>query len=186
MAEFRIETDRLILRGWRKADAASLHAICSDPRVMEFLGPLHTRSEIHAIIERQQAIQADFGACFWAIERHTTSEMIGFCGLQPGPAETPLEGKAEIGWRLMHEAWGQGIAREAAFAALEWGFTHLADPSIWAITVPANIRSWGLMGRLGMVRHFDLDFDHPHLPDDNPLKRHLTYGITRDSFFNAR
>jgi hypothetical protein len=30
---------------------------------------------------------------------------------------------------------------------------------------------------LNMVRQYDLDFDHPRVPDGSPLKRHITYKI---------
>ena len=80
---------------------------------------------------------------------------------------------------LARDAWGQGYAREVARATLDWGFANLAEDTIWAITVPANIRSWGLMERLGMTRQIDMDFDHPNVPDDSPLKRHITYNIMR-------
>jgi RimJ/RimL family protein N-acetyltransferase len=179
VAEFRIETERLILRDWRYSDIDPLHAICSDPRVMKFLGELQTRDEIEGIIVRQKRIQAQLGHCFWALERHDTGEVIGFCGLKPGPEETSIEGKTEIGWRLAYSSWGQGYAKEAATAALAWGFDHLRDDRIWAITVPGNVRSWGLMERLGMEREAALDFDHPYLDADSPLRQHITYSVGR-------
>jgi RimJ/RimL family protein N-acetyltransferase len=40
MAEFRIETERLILREWRGEDADALYPTGRDPHVMEFYGPL--------------------------------------------------------------------------------------------------------------------------------------------------
>jgi RimJ/RimL family protein N-acetyltransferase len=182
MAEFKIETKRLILREWRESDVEALLAICRDPQVMEFLGPLETEEGIRAAIARQQAHQANLGHCYWAIERKVGSEMIGFCGIQPEPAGMPIAGLPDIGWRLGRAYWGHGYAREAAQASLDWGFTNLPDDAIWSITVPANTRSWGLMERLGMTRHPDLEFDHPNVPDDSPLKRHITYSIRRDQW----
>jgi RimJ/RimL family protein N-acetyltransferase len=179
MAEFQIETERLILREWYEEDITPLLAICRDPQVMEFLGPLETEDGIRAAISRQQVYQANLGHCYWAIERKVDSEMIGFCGIQPEPAGTPIAGLPDVGWRLGRACWGQGYAREAAQASLDWGFANLPDDAIWAITVFANTRSWGLMERLGMVRHHNLDFDHPRVPDDSPLKRHITYSIRR-------
>jgi RimJ/RimL family protein N-acetyltransferase len=179
VAEFQIRTERLILRDWRAEDIAPLHSLCSDPAVMQYLGELQTRDEIEAIIERQHKKQAELGHCFWALERQDSGETIGFCGLQPGPEKTPIEGKTEIGWRLAYPSWGQGFAKEAAQAALAWGFANLEDDRIWAITVPANERSWGLMQRLGMTRHEELDFGHPYLSDNSPLKRHVTYSLGR-------
>lgn len=52
---------------------------------------------------------------------------------------------------------------------------------MWAITVPANVRSWGLMERLGMQRHVDLDFQHPAVPPESPLYDHVTYSIRNPS-----
>ncbi|WP_408589244.1 GNAT family N-acetyltransferase [Novosphingobium sp.] len=179
MADFRLETERLVLRDWREDDVAPFHALCSDARVMEFLGPLQERSEAEAAVERQNALQDLVGYCFWALERRSDGAFLGFCGLKPGPEGTPLDGVTEIGWRLAYEAWGQGYAREAALTALAWGFANLFDQTIWAMTVPANLRSQGLMQRLGMRRHERLDFDHPALAEGDPLRRHVVYAIGR-------
>lgn len=181
MAETIVETERLVLRGWRDEDVAGLTAISRDPRVMEFLGPPMEEGQAREAISRQQDNQARLGYCFWAIERKEDGKMLGFCGLQPGPEATPLARRTEIGWRLAHAHWGKGYAREAARASLDWGFSNLADDEIWAITVLANVRSWGLMERLGMTRRHGLDFDHPNVPEGSPLRRHIVYGIDRPS-----
>jgi len=172
-----IETGRLILRGWRDSDIAPFHAMGNDPEVMRYLGPLMTLADAEAAYDRVRAVQAEHGYCFWAAERKADGAFIGFCGLQPGYGF--LEGETEIGWRLRRDAWGQGYAREAAAASLAWGWARLDIPTITAITVPANARSWGLMERLGMIRDHDADFDHPAVPDDSPLKRHILYRIAR-------
>lgn len=104
---------------------------------------------------------------------------LGFCGLKPGPIDTPLEDRIEIGWRLRIDAWGKGYAKEAAQASLDWGFANTDAPDIWAMTVIDNARSWGLMERLGMARRTDCDFDHPALAPDDPLLRHICYSIAR-------
>lgn len=184
MADFAIETERLILREWREEDAAPFHAMCNDPAVMTYLGPLQSRDDIAAAIGRQRHWQATKGYCFWAVEQRDSGAMIGFCGLKPGPEGTPLHDRTEIGWRFARDLWGQGLAREAAQASLDWGWANLAADSeagarIWAMTVLGNSRSWGLMERLGMSRHADLDFDHPALASDDPLRPHITYSIAR-------
>lgn len=179
MADFALATDRLILRGWRDEDHVPLLTLCRDPRVMEFLGPPQSAQDVTAAIARQRTKQAVYGHCLWAVERRADGAMVGFCGLQPGPEDTPIAGRIEIGWRLRADAWGQGYAREGALASLEWAWEHLGADSVWAITVPANMRSWGLMERLGMSRHPTLDFDHPAVPTESPLRRHITYSIDR-------
>jgi len=42
-----------------------------------------------------------------------------------------------------------------------------------------NVRSWGLMERLGMVRDHASDFDHPAVPIGDPLRPHIVYRIER-------
>ena len=182
MPEFAIETPRLILRSWRDADLEPFHAMSNDERVMVTLGPLMNREQAAAVIARRRAEEQAEGHCFWALERRADGAFLGFCGLVRGNVG-PIISKVEIGWRLAHHAWGQGYAREAAEASLEWGFDTLADDAIWAITTPGNVRSWGLMKRLGMVRHDDLDFEHPSLPEGDPLKPHITYSISRSDWF---
>jgi RimJ/RimL family protein N-acetyltransferase len=178
-----IETERLILRGWREADKAPFHAMCSDPRVMEFLGPPMSREAVDEIFERQNNVLARTGHCFWALERRADGAFMGFCGIQPGPAGTPIEGEIEIGWRLDHPYWGQGYAHEAAQANLDWSWANLDAPAVAAITTINNARSRGLMERLGMTRCVDDDFDHPRAPEW--LIPHVTYRIVRPVNRNA-
>ena len=126
------------------------------------------------------ACQVREGQCFWAIERRDDGLLLGFCGLRRGGhAGTPVPDELEIGWRLARHAWGRGYAREAAEAAIGWGWAHRSDARITAWTVPANSASWGLMRRLGMRHRPALDFDDPSFPAGHPLSRHLVYTIDR-------
>lgn len=171
-----IETDRLLLRRWRDADAVPFHAMGQDAEVMRYLGPPMSMEECRAAIRRQNTMADVEGSCFWAMERRADGAFLGFCGIKPGPEGTPIAGRPEIGWRLARHAWGQGLAREAASACLNDAWRRNVR-QVWAITVAANTRSWGLMIRLGMGRVDNGDFDHPALPDGHPLRRHLCYTI---------
>ncbi len=182
MGEYAIVTDRLILRPWRDRDLWHLHNLCSDMRVMQYLGPPQSEDEVAAMIARQNDLNMRFGYCFWAVELRKTRLMIGLCGLKPGPDGTPLAGHTEIGWRLAFDHWGYGYAREAAAACLEWAWARLDIQVVGAITVHNNLRSRTLMERIGMTRRGALDFDHPNVPDGSPLKRHVTYAIERPAF----
>ena len=174
-----IETERMILRPWRQDDLPSLLAICRDPRVMATIGPVQDEAQVAAAIRHQQRDQALYGYCYWATELRASGQVIGFCGLERQRAPMPIAGLTDIGWRLAHAQWGQGLAREAATACLDWAWTHTALDAIVAITTPGDTRSWGLMERLGMTRVADGDFDHPDLPAGNPLRRHALYHLDR-------
>lgn len=184
MAGFELETQRLILRSWRAEDRAPFAAICADSRVMATLGPVMTRTESDALLSRVEGIEAEHGHTFWALERKHDAALIGWCGVIRGNAG-PVEGKAEIGWRLAYEAWGRGFATEAARASLDWLFANLPDQSAWAITHAGNQRSRAVMERLGMRYRPDLDFDHPRIADGDPLRRHVTYELARSEWTGA-
>jgi RimJ/RimL family protein N-acetyltransferase len=173
--ETAMETERLILREWREEDRDPFFALNSDPAVMEFL-PAGTRADSDAAVERMIATQAEHGHCFWAVERKADGAFLGFCG--PMPAREPLN-EVELGWRLAREAWGHGYATEGARASLAWCWANLDTPTVMAITVPANLRSRRVMEKIGMTYVEGGDFDHPALPEGDPLRRHVLYRIRR-------
>ena len=170
-----IETERLLLRPWRDSDREPFWAMARDREVMRYL-PASDRIDSDRLIDRQIERQAKHGYCLWAVELKADKRFIGFCGMLP-PHDPFVE--IEIGWRLAHGDWGKGYAREGAEACLDWAWRELDAASVIAVTVPANERSWGLMLRLGMTRNPDEDFDHPHLSEGDPLRRHVLYRIKR-------
>ncbi len=178
MGEFRLETDRLILRDWRDEDLSPFAEMSADPVVMATLGPLMSREETSALINRLHVLSEENGHTFWALERREDNRLIGWCGIIRGSVD-PIAYLPEVGWRLASDMWGQGYAREAAAASLDWAFANLPDDRVWAVTSKGNSRSWGLMERLGMSRHPEMDFDHPHVADGSPLKPHITYSIAK-------
>lgn len=186
MPEFRFETPRLILRQWREEDIDPFHAICSDPVVMETLGPLMSRAETGALVARMYRLQVELGHCFWAMERKEDGALIGWCGIIRGAADTPVEGRPEAGWRMTPSAWGKGYVTEAAIASVQWAFDHLPDEAVWAITSVHNRRSRAVMERIGMVHVPELDFDHPKVPVDSPLLSHVAYRIDRAAWARNR
>ncbi|WP_295527361.1 GNAT family N-acetyltransferase [Novosphingobium sp. Chol11] len=123
-----------------------------------------------------QAWQDADGEPFWTLERKVEQDFIGFCGILPPHSPTY---EHEVGWRLARHAWGLGYAREAAEASLTWSWTNLEVPSIMAMTNVANMRSWGLMERLGMKRQPLEDFNRPEVPEGDPLRPHILSRIHR-------
>lgn len=173
---FVLETDRLLLRDWRADDFGALHELCTCPKVMATIGPLHDEQATRAFLVRLQERSARDGHTFWAMERKDDGRVIGFCGVSRGPVP-PIEGELEIGWRLAADCWGQSYAREAAQATLGWIAEHRPGEPLCAITSVDNMRSRGLMERLGMRYDTGMDFDHPSIADGSPLKRHVTYWL---------
>jgi RimJ/RimL family protein N-acetyltransferase len=156
-----IRTGRLILRRWRPSDRAAFAEMTADPEVMEHLPGVMTRAESAALADRFQAQTERTGYEFWAAERPGEADFIGFIRLSL-PAFGPH--MVEIGWWLARAYWGRGLVTEGARAALKDGFERHGLDEIVSVTVPANVRSWRVMERLGRTHDPSDDFDHPNFP----------------------
>jgi RimJ/RimL family protein N-acetyltransferase len=173
-----LATERLLLRGWREEDLEPFAALNADPRVMEHFPSRMTREESDAfVLERILPHFAERGFGLWAVEARGVAPFVGFVGLNVPSFDAHFTPCVEIGWRLSASSWGKGYATEAARAAIAYGFEEAGLDEIVSFTVPANRRSVAVMERLGM--RFDGEFDHPRLPEEHPLRRHVLYRLER-------
>jgi ribosomal-protein-alanine N-acetyltransferase len=174
-----LTTARLRLRPWREEDLAPFAALNADPQVMEFFPKTLTRAESDALAGRIRDHFARHGFGLWAVEAPGIADFMGFVGIAVPSLEAHFTPCVEIGWRLAREHWGHGYATEAATAALAFGFGDRALEEIVAFTVPANIASRRVMGRLGMKRSPADDFEHPAIADGHALRSHVLYRLRR-------
>ncbi len=179
MPAHTIATERLLLRPWKEGDFAPFAELNADPRVREFFPSTLSREQSDAGARYFQGTYARDGFCFFAAELTATGEFIGFIGIQTMDFVVPAvkQPAVEIGWRLSHAHWGKGLATEGARSVLRYAFEKLKLPEVVAITVPANIRSRRVMEKIGMKHRPELDFDHPHISEGHPMRRHVLYAI---------
>jgi RimJ/RimL family protein N-acetyltransferase len=161
-----VETERLVLRAWRPEDRAPLARINADPEVMRWIGSGRVlgRGLSDDLVDRFEREWAERGHGLWAVARRDGAgdgvddrggELLGFCGLT-APAFLPdVLPAVEVGWRLARDAWGQGLATEAARAALAFGFQELRMREIVAVVAPENRRSLRVAQKLGMTPRAD-------------------------------
>jgi RimJ/RimL family protein N-acetyltransferase len=159
---------------------------------MEFFPSTLTAAESDALADRIEAHfnKHSFGG--FAAELRETGVFIGYIGLaiptfeanfllppsaQANPNPSPV---VEIGWRLAHSAWGQGLATEGARAITRYAFETLNLPSLVSFTVPANLRSRRVMEKIGMVHDPAADFLHPNLPEGHTLRPHVLYRLSSE------
>lgn len=167
-----LTTDRLTLRRWKDADRGAFHALNSDPATMATIGPLMSRSESDAFMNRIGQHFADHGYGLWCIDLE--GEPIGFTGL----ARPWFRDGVEIGWRLRSPFWRHGYATESAREVLRFAFIDLGLDEVISFTAVVNTRSRAVMERIGLRHDPDADFDHPSLHDGDPLRPHVLYRIT--------
>jgi RimJ/RimL family protein N-acetyltransferase len=181
MTVTELRTPRLRLRGWTEADKPLFAAMNQDPRVMEFFPALQSAEQSHAMADIWNAQLAEQGWSNWAVERTDTCTWIGFVGLTIPRRVLPFSPCVEIGWRLAHAHWGQGFASEAARCALQHGFDVVGLPEIVSFTALTNQRSRAVMERIGM-HDAHAEFEHPAVPEDNPLRPHCLYRLTQSQW----
>ncbi|TQL69550.1 RimJ/RimL family protein N-acetyltransferase [Nocardioides albertanoniae] len=146
-----IVTERLTLRETRPEDRPALAKLLSDERVQHYLGgPQHTREELEQLIPEDPNTRPGI----FAVEHE--HRFIGRVTVQrrdrSWPHHVREEGdEVEIGYELFPESWGQGLAAEAASAAIAWIEKTLPGEPIVLTTRVANVRSLRLAQRLGFV-----------------------------------
>ena len=181
LGDFRLETERLVLRDWREEDWPEFFRVTNTPAVMEWLGGVLDAEGVAKQRARVEACRAANGHCFWVVERKDDGVLLGFCGLKRADAPgSTVTGAMEVGWRFREDAWGNGYAKEAAIAALDAAFDRFGAREVVALTVDDNAGSWGLMKRLGMRRREELDYDDPRY--QNPWRRSIVYSIDRSAW----
>ena len=180
MADFKLETNRLVLRDWRKEDWAAFWDGTNTPAVMQWLGGVADDKRKVDQEERIHRYNRDFGHTFWVVERKEDQAILGFCGLKRCTDEQGPFGMMEAGWRLRESAWGQGYAKEAAIASIDAAFDRFGAEEVIALTVNGNRPSWGLMKRLGMRRREDLDFEDAIWDVEDPVI--IVYSVDRTAW----
>jgi 3-dehydroquinate dehydratase / shikimate dehydrogenase len=174
-----ITTERLILRPWKLEDFEPFSLMNADSRVREHFPSTLSKKDS----DKQAKVFMDaidkYGWGLWAVEVPEVSRFIGFIGITQVSFSAHFTPAVEIGWRLAYDHWGKGYATEGAQAALKYAFEELQLDEVVSFAVPDNHNSRKVMCKIGMSHQTKDDFDHPNLPEEHKLKRHVLYRIQR-------
>jgi len=148
-----IETERLIMRAPCEADVEAEAKFFATDRSKFVGGPL-PHSQVWRAIAMLIGHWQMRGYGFWGVEDKETGEYYGHVGLwYPGGWPEP-----EVGWTVMENAEGKGVAFEAAQAARAHAYTTLGWTTAISLVDPANTRSVKLAERMGCA--FEDTFEH--------------------------
>ena len=151
-----LESPRIIVRRFRRADVPSFLAYRNDPEVAKYQSwESVTQLEAHTFVQEQETSQLGLpGQWFqFAIELKETGRLIGDCGLKVHQQNTQ---QAEIGFTLSRDYQSKGLASETVSCLLDYAFIHLGLHRIIAVTDCQNAPCVALLERLGLRRegHF--------------------------------
>ena len=149
-----LETERLVLRAPSEEDFEADVVFYASDRSAGVGGP-SPRDEVWRKLAATLGHWVLRGYGFWSIDEKATGAYCGRAGSHY-PDGWP---EPEIGWKLVAEAEGRGIAYEAALAARRYAYETLGWTTAISLIGPGNTRSIALALRLGATR--DPDYDHP-------------------------
>lgn len=178
---YRLETARVVLRQWRRADYPKFASMNADPEVMRYFPSLLSPEESDALTKKFENLIAEKGWGFWVAQRKSDNAFMGLVGLNQAD-DLPVSNCMEVGWRLAKTYWGEGYATETAVASLHFAFSHLEQDRVAAFTAVENARSRAVMSRLGMVDRQE-NFLHPRVSQSSGLKEHAHFEIDRETFY---
>ena len=158
MAQVTLRSDRITLVPLADEHLELEVELDSDPEVMRYLtGRARTREEVERLHQRRLAAAVPAsGLGFWV--GSVDGRFVGWWLLEPPGRvdQGPVEGQAELGYRLLRRWWRQGLASEGARELVRHAFEDLGLRRVFAETVAANTGSRATMAAVGLqyVRTF--------------------------------
>lgn len=147
--KYILQTERLNLREFTNDDAAFILELVNSPGWLQFIGDRNVRTTEQAIAYLENGPIKSYrenGFGLGMVETKNNKLPIGMCGIiKRNTLENP-----DIGFAFLPQFMGKGYAFEIAHATLAYATRQLKLPTIYAITVPYNIRSIGLLEKIGL------------------------------------
>jgi len=139
-----------------------------DPRMMATLGGLRDRDQSRGDLDRMMQHWDEHGFGLYFVRDAEDARFLGRAGLKTVHVNDRDE--VEIGWSVVADEWGRGLATEAARRLVDLAFGQLGLGDIVSFTLPHNGASLRVMDKLGM--QYERDGEYAGVP-------HVFYRLTR-------
>jgi RimJ/RimL family protein N-acetyltransferase len=147
MSGSHINTRRFVLSKLTAADGDKYFRLSNNPNVMKYVtGFALSRQESDQMLMElvdENALHPWFGR--YIIESVTSGELVGI-------AKLDQHGKVvEIGYRVMEEFWGMGVATEIARSLIQFSLRNLQTSTVIAFVNVENLASIRVLEKVGMI-----------------------------------
>ena len=143
-----IETQRLILRGWRPADLDDLYEYAKNPSMaMGGWKPLENIRQARRTLKSY--IKEDDR---WAVVLKESGKVIGQLRLYPDENRGQYSARNSarlVNYALSEDYWGKGYMTEAVKRVVKYAFEEMNTELLGAFTTPDNIRSKRVIEKCG-------------------------------------
>jgi ribosomal-protein-alanine N-acetyltransferase len=149
MSRYFLSSDRLAFRLWIADDLPLAQQLWGDPQVTRlFVSKPLTEQQVEDRLHAEIAKQETYGVQYWPIFERVSNNFVGCCGLRPYKVPERIY---ELGFHLLHAAWGHGYATEAAKAVIGYGERDLTIKGFFAGHHPENLGSKKVLLNCGFV-----------------------------------
>ena len=144
-----LRTPRLLLRRLSMEDASDIFAYARDPEMTPFViwEPHRSLDDTRDFVTRTLRGYLEGVPPVWGVQHLEAGVIIGSAAMHE--VSWPNL-RAEIGYALARQYWGQGLMTEAVRALLDYGFGTLHLNRIEARCDVENVASWRVMEKAGM------------------------------------
>ena len=170
-----LHTERMLLHRPREEDFYDVARMFADPAVGATLGGVRSRAASRVLFDRYAEHWERHGFGLWIMRDLQANTYIGRGGLRFWSMEGREE--VEVGYALMPEYWGRGLATELARESVRVAFAVLGRPDLVSFTLPTNRASRRVMEKAGFV--YERDGMHAELP-------HVFYRLTSERWCEIR
>jgi len=160
-----LHTERLLLRPFTLDDADAFFPLMALPEVVRYVG----NQQVQSVLQVQDYLRDHplqdyqrYGYGRLALIHRDSGRLIGFSGIK---FITEIQ-QSELGYRLLPEFWGQGLATEAGLAVLGWA-QQLGLHELVALIHPQNQGSKAVVAKLGF--QFQQSIQYSLLEQDTEL-----------------
>ena len=142
-----METQRFVLDEIESSDIHFIYKGLSHPDVIKYYGvSFHSLQATEEQMQWYADLKANQTGIWWIIRSKDTGECYGACGFND---RNDFLKKAEIGFWLLPEYWGQGIMVEVMPHLLHYGFSVLDLERIEGFVDPENIQCKKALAKAG-------------------------------------
>ncbi|MEM6658560.1 MAG: GNAT family N-acetyltransferase [Pseudomonadota bacterium] len=158
-----LKTKRLTIAPLRMSDLDLVQRLLCDADVMHYVtGEAETPEAVKRNLPNAVRRGAGGRIGFWSISDNATGSKIGDVILMPVPIDQDdydfellvpdayPDAKIEVGYLLVPQAWGRGIATEACARLLRFAFEETPLTEIFATTDPDNKKSQNVLRKCGL------------------------------------
>ena len=176
LVNMRLETERLIIRPYRKSDLMDCFRLMQDKELFRYKDmDVMTLKEYKELFKwllksYHTGFDGDYKYSFNVILKET-GKHIGWVGIGGMDSDHSMK---EIYWLIGIKYQNQGYATEAAAALLRFGFDVMGINEIFSKCWPENVASWKVMEHIGLKRR------------DAMESGETLYSLTKDEYIRGK